>query len=340
MRRSICVLIAIALCFIAGGTARGKEYEELGGRFLIDLPDGYQLAPQVSDDVFVFQKDDGTPAIILEYIHGRITQEECFERGVGTLKAAGFSSEQLYGSIMDYSSTMNKARLGVYRGSINGAGMLGFVGGVTVGDNGMYILAFRDENSYRVEESLLRKIFFSIRSPEQGKQNWGEGVKVTDEAGDALADRDLYDDSTYSTWKSEKVILQIPSFLAEKELNKSDIKEIKAHFEIKNHPGASFHVICYTGFGMWKGKVLDATQKVIRTFPDAELVDGYESDDEKMTTMVYDYTVVSGGQKHPSVLIFVYKEVKKCHLLLQGYAPASNREVLEKVMNETALNAE
>ena len=80
MNRNACSLFLTILSFLALTAMAGAQttYEDPQGRFAIDIPKGWQLAPQTDDKVFVFVPAPlsllGTPKVVGYTVSGHSTR--------------------------------------------------------------------------------------------------------------------------------------------------------------------------------------------------------------------------------------------------------------------------
>ena len=58
MKRTVVLLIAVAALLFVDIASAANTYEDLRDRFVIDLPEGWQIQPQTNDRVYVFKRDN------------------------------------------------------------------------------------------------------------------------------------------------------------------------------------------------------------------------------------------------------------------------------------------
>ena len=58
MKRTVVLLLAVAALLFVDIASAANTYEDLRDRFVIDLPEGWQIQPQTNDRVYVFKRDN------------------------------------------------------------------------------------------------------------------------------------------------------------------------------------------------------------------------------------------------------------------------------------------
>jgi hypothetical protein len=245
---------AVLFCLSLFGIARAQTtYEDPQGRFAIDLPKGWQLAPQTDDKVFVFQGE--SKSIIIECVPGVNDPAELFKKGETTIRLSGMAKPALDGEVAEMTVNGLPARWGVFRGAMSGVTLAAMCGGIAIGENGLYFVSFIAVNDVNVWKGRLEGVFQTIRAS-GAKVTGVEGVKTV--AG-AATPSGTAGEST--AWKSDLVSLTLPPGWGEKPKPRGLEKEVKGWFMYDPLPGVSMMVVCYKGAGMTLAKALDAGMK-------------------------------------------------------------------------------
>jgi hypothetical protein len=331
MNRNIWLLALVALSVLALAGFGGAQttYEDPQGRFSIDLPKGWQLAPQTDDKVFVFQGEGKT--IIIECVPMVSDPAELLKKAENTIRLSGMKSPVLDGDITEMTLNGLPARWCVYKGALSGALLAGLCGGVANGENGLYFLSFVAVKDLSPWKDKLEKTFQTIRA--QGQKVTGvENLKTI--GGGAPAEM-----GSPTPWKSDLVSLTLPPGWTEKPKPRGIEKEVQGMFANDNFPGVTLMAVCYKGMGLNLSKALDAG---IKTFtipvPNAKPTEGQEMEVEgkKVYFAVYKGTSVAGGTEvELGAVIAVTKAAKSYTDLIaigmSSLLPQLRSEVLEIV---------
>ena len=172
-RSSFWVFILIALTAWAPAHAENK-FDDLSGRFTIDLPDSYELAPQQFETFYMFGGDGGQ---IIGF----------FEDGSFDLDAAYNSAKENFNDLLTDVKTLEfvtletngkPAKMGVYRGMAESDGQKAVIYTVVISailDNGsLYFTCIMSEGAYGKWGDAVKKSFKSIRevgTPATGVRN-------------------------------------------------------------------------------------------------------------------------------------------------------------------------
>jgi len=87
------ILTLLVLTSIPNYVFGQNTYEDLQGRFILDLPKGWSLQPQTNDKVYTFKGKD--KSFIVEYNEDNNDIDELFLDGLETLKSAGLSNPEI-----------------------------------------------------------------------------------------------------------------------------------------------------------------------------------------------------------------------------------------------------
>jgi len=316
MERAVRSLVFAVLLFLALTAAGWTQttYEDPQGRFAIDIPKGWQLAPQTDDKVFVFQGEG--KSIIIECIPMVSDPAEIFKKAETTVKLSGMAKPTLDGDITEMTLNGLPARWGIYKGTMAGVTLAALCGGVANGENGLYFLSFVSVADMAKWKDKLEKAFQTIRGAGQ-KITGVEGVKAV--SGGAVAAPAA--DST--PWKTDLVSLTLPPGWAEKPKPRGFEKEVKGWFTSDTIPGASLMVVCYKGMGLNLGKALDAGVKSVTIpSPGMKPVEGEELDlpNGKARYIALKGMVASGGSEVElaSVVVSCKADKSYTNLILTG----------------------
>ena len=283
-RKARWLLSAVFSCLFltAVGWAQ-TTYEDPQGRFAIDLPKGWQLAPQTDDKVFVFQGE--SKSIIIECVPGMSDPAELFKKAETTVRLSGMAKPGLEGEVTELTVNGLPARWGIYKGAMSGVTLAALCGGVAIGENGLYFLSFIAVTDVAAWKGRLEGMFQTIRA---------SGQKVTGvEGAKAIAGTGAVAPSGESmAWKTELVSLTLPPGWAEKPKPRGMEKEVKGWFMYDPLPGVSLMVVCYKGAGLNPAKALDAGLKSM-TIPNPGMKP-VEADELKLPSGTANYAALKG----------------------------------------------
>jgi hypothetical protein len=307
----LTVLSVLALTAI--GQAQ-TTYEDPQGRFAIDLPKGWQLAPQTDDKVFVFQGEG--KSIIIECIPMVGDPAELLKKAENTVRLTGMAKPALDGQITEMTVNGLPARWGVYKGVMAGVTLAALCGSVAIGENGLYYLSFIPVAQVATWKDRLEGTFRTIRGSGQ-KVTGVENVKTVGGAMEPAPP------AAATPWSCDLVSLSLPAGWAEKPKPRGFEKEVKGWFMSEALPGTSLMVVCYKGMGMNLVKAFDAGIKTI-TIPNPGLkpVEAQEIGlpSGKANFAAYKGMVAAGGQEVElaSVIISCKADKSYTNLILTG----------------------
>jgi len=328
MNRWIPFLLAALVCACAApaNSPAQTTFTDTQGRFAIDLPKGWEVAPPGEGDVLVFKGDN--KSIIVEWVPGVNDPEALMKKALGTLRASGLSDPAPDGDVLDLKVGGFPARWGVYR---SGKLLASLTGAVAIGDNGLYFLSIVAQGSLAKWKPGAEAAFQSLRSA-------GERPVAATEAKAAPVVAALP-----TPWKCEAVSLVLPPGWAEKPLPRGFEKEVKGFFTNEDLPGATFTLVVYKGLGMNLGKVFDAGIKSMTIpMPGLKPVEAVKDPLEKRKASLAVLRGMAAGSgtevELVSVVVTVNAGGKYANLLLTG--PATLQEVLRRHALEIAATVD
>ncbi len=241
MKRTVVLLIAVAALLFVDIASAANTYEDLRDRFVIDLPEGWQIQPQTNDRVYVFKRDNDS--IILEYVPNTNDPGELLKKALTTLKLSGLNNPAPEGDVKSLTVNGNPARWGVYKsemdiGNIRVA-LFGLLGCVSLKEHGVYFMSILNQNNKAVLSEPLEKAFQSIRSPGQALTRASDLKAVPVETA-AESPKTLEHESVFGTAIAEFSMTINPSKAkpAEVSINKEILPKINtvAVVGFKNSP--------------------------------------------------------------------------------------------------------
>ncbi|RJQ78990.1 MAG: hypothetical protein C4519_11625 [Desulfobacteraceae bacterium] len=335
MKRTIVLLLAFTFWHLAGIAAPADAYEDLRGRFVIDLPEGWQLQPQTDDRVYVFKKDGDS--IILEYVLHTSDPGELLKKALATLGLSGLKKPVLEGDLESLSINGHPARWGMYKSEMAVGGtqvtLFSRLGCVSLDEHGVYFMSIFNQTRKAELSRPLAKAFQSIRAPGQALTGASAVRSVPAETAAPAP----------TAWQHEFVRLNLPPGWKEKPKLQNFEEEVIGWFEYEPL-GAHLLALCYRGFGMNKTKALKAAKQTVEiSMPNAAPAKVYELELEsgdKAPVVVYRGTSVSRGAEVQSAAATATLKAGKCYLDLIGYVQAAGLDELERDIVAIARSAE
>jgi hypothetical protein len=325
MKRTTIPLLAVVILLFVDMASAANTYEDLRGRFVIDLPEGWQLQPQTDDRVYVFKRD--TDSIILEYVSNTNDPGELLKKALTTLNLSGLKNPAPEGDVKSLTVNGNPARWGVYKSEMDIGNikvtLFGLLGCVALKENGVYFMSILNETSKAVLSQPLEKMFQSIRSPGQALTGVSDSKAVSVETTAAGP----------TTWEHESVTLTLPPGWKEKQRLQSFEKEVIGWFEYEPL-GCSLLAVCYRGFGMNESKAIKAAKQTVEiSIPNVNPAKVYELEldsGKKAPVIVYQGTSVSRGSEVQMGAVTSTLKAGKCYLDLIGFVQATGLAELER----------
>ncbi|WP_430965329.1 hypothetical protein [Spongiimicrobium sp. 2-473A-2-J] len=359
MKRTILHLIfALLLTGISQHVFGQNTYEDLQGRFVLDLPKGWALEPQTVDKVYIFKGK--SKSLIVEYNEDTNDIDQLFLNGLATLKSSGLSKPETHSEIKQLKINGLQAKWGVYKSDYNASGitvtLYGLVGSLGLQDQGLYAIAILNEKDLKKWEAVIENIFQSFRLP--GEQLSGvQEISSTETADDsdvsqaattngptADAEDGGSQKSAPTRWTHDEFSITLPEGWHEQEGNRAMEKEMIGWFNYAPIAGANSMLFCYQGI-IWNRKLISQTadKTVKAAMPDAELTNSYVTklaNNKKANVMVYTGSGVSNGNEVELGSVNIIYRGGKCVLHQFGLGPLKEIATLEKQLLAIANSVE
>lgn len=123
-RSATAVGLALMLCTSFTAALAQNTYEDLEGRFALDLPEGWKMTQEQFNLVYQFGSDASSAAMMIVYSEGATDLEELFRDQVENLTGAGYA-EPPPGSVVDMTLNGCRARWTEYASPMD-------IGGVSI----------------------------------------------------------------------------------------------------------------------------------------------------------------------------------------------------------------
>lgn len=140
-------------------------YEDLPGRFLVDLPDGYADKQSQYSDNFQFARDGDSPQIVMAFVEGESDTAATFRQGVDAIKSSISNAQAVQLTRMKING--HPAKWGRFEGSVTVSDqnipLYAVTGAVTLEGGGLYFLSVLNDLTRDDWEPRLREVFESIR---------------------------------------------------------------------------------------------------------------------------------------------------------------------------------
>jgi hypothetical protein len=311
------VLLPIALLLFTGPLRAQGTYEDPNGRFVIDLPAGWEYKPILA----VFKNN-----LVSDFQGEGATFSLAFNPGIDDpdklIKQAAvqfqFLKPEFEGEIKEMSVNGHPARWGILKTPLD-PGMTMLVGSVVLGRDGVYLIFTAGARSpLAAFQDKIERSFQSIRLPGEALTGVGDAQAI---APPKMAP------TVPTDWKGESVSLTLPPGWLEKPRPRGLEKEVQGWFMYDPVYGANLMVVCYKGLGMNQAKALDAGVRGIKiASPNAQPVEVQEIEVEtrKVTWSVFKGTAVTGGVEVEVGFVLAVVKAKHCYVDLLGTIEASH----------------
>lgn len=330
--------IVAALPMFPTAVSAATTYEDLSGRFVIDLPDaGWKLEPQKEESVFVFKS--GSNSIILQFDPDERSREALFSEGLNAMRVSGMPDAEPEDKIRNLTVNGNEARWGTFAQSMK-MGKIEIVlrallGSVSLEEGGIFFLSIASKNSIATLEGALQKSFQSIRNPGQAPSGAGEVELVAADVEELTGGEPL-------AFRHERLSLDLPAGWNEKQRGRDFEEEVVGWFMSDRILGGTLLVICDRGMGLSRKKVHKAaTITVNASMPDARMVEDYELDEgkESISVIVYHGTSVAEGSEVPMTAVNAVRKTAKCWVNMIGLSHRDGTSQLQDSVAEIARTA-
>ena len=140
-------------------------YEELTGRFTLDIPEGYKLAPQTTPNVYVF-KGKG-PLYAIAFFPGEKDPGKLFKMALEAIKSS-IPNTAPQDKILEMNLNGNPAHWGIYKGSLEYSGqtipLWSMLGSTVLEQGGVYFFTTYNKNQIPLWQEKLKATFQSLRN--------------------------------------------------------------------------------------------------------------------------------------------------------------------------------
>lgn len=162
------IITAAAVVLLVAGTATAQstsEFEELSGKFVIDLPQSYELNEQKFPTLFQFSGEAGS--ILLFFDEEVQDTAESYKSAIGNLDGMLKNSVPV-SPVVTMTLNGSQAKWGVYKGTAESDGvqvpLFAYVGSVLLDGGSMFFVSFLSEDNLNVWGDKITKAFHSIRN--------------------------------------------------------------------------------------------------------------------------------------------------------------------------------
>lgn len=340
-------LVTLIIVFTAVLSTSGQNtYEDLQGRFVIDLPNKWTLQPQEDHRVFTFARDGRS--IIIQYHEDQNDPKLLFQKGIDLLVSVGYPNPTLDTEVKEMTVNGHQARSGVYKSTFqsdknSSVTLYTLIGSLGFEENGLYMVGILNESDIKKWMSIIEKSFQSIRLP--GEEITGvSDIKILNNevlALDGPSDQNSEPDSTLdqgepTSWSHSAFSMTLPPGWETQELSRNAGEKVIGKFGNKNIPGASVALFCYKGM-LWSKKTVTpvADEAIKGAMPDAQLIKNYQiklNNKKKADVLVYQGTAVSEGKEMELGSVNLIYRAGKYTVHQMGIVAVDKLSVLEEEM--------
>lgn len=337
--------VVLAL-FWSSGAYAANTYEDLSGRFAIDLPEGWKLQPQTNENAYIF-KGSGHQSIIIGYEASASDLDSLFNDAVDIFRDA-LPDAALQGDITDLKVNNNPARWATYSTEkeveVEASGrkvkvkvpMFVLTGAAALKDGGLYFVSYLNSDDKEKMGKTLEKAFYSIR-------NVGQAVTGKSEENIYKGKGNTNIEQAQVTKFTHKYLtLDLPPGWKQQEISRNSEKETVGRFKSDKITGANVAALCYQGMFMKKESVLKAgRQSVESAVPNAKITKEYEADPKgkKIQISVYQGSLAYEGKEIPLAAVTAIMKTDQCWLNLLGFVSDKAKDAFEKEIIDMANSA-
>ncbi len=322
--RTVCMTVALCVAGLLCGSANAaNSYEDLGGRFVIDLPDGWQLQPQTEKDVYIF-KGEGYETIILEYTEKETDVELLLGKAVNTMRLSSpeLTDAKVQGDAKGMKTNGNEAYWAVYAGEVSVGEikvmLYCLAGAVSLDEDGVSVLSILNEASRTKLGDQLEKSFQSIRNVGQTASG------VTDVKVVTITPVFIHD----------LMSAKLPPGWNANTLGSDFQKEVIGWYMSDSILGGNLLIFCYKGMSMNENEIFDAAKvSVESSMPNAKTVKNEKmelTNGKEALVTVYQGTRVAQGQEVSMTAVTAIRNVDNNWMCLAGFAHSDHGALLEK----------
>lgn len=165
LKFGIRLISAVAIVLLAGTASAQNNFEELSGKFTIDLPEGYEQKPQKFPILFQFSGDPGQIMMLFE--EGATDLAESYKSALSNLDGT-MANPAPATPVVTMTLNGSPAKWGVYKGTIESGGvtapLYAYVGSMLIDDGSVYFLTFLSEKNQPKWGEKVTKAFHSLRN--------------------------------------------------------------------------------------------------------------------------------------------------------------------------------
>ncbi len=244
-----------------------SSYEDLSGRFMFDLPPGWQAKPTASADALRLEEAGSLRAGVMFQVTVK-DRAALFASGVEAVRSA-VADAVPEGEVVDQTVNGQPARWGVYRGTVTKGGasvkLYYFVGAAVLKEGGLYLTGATGEATRAQMQPLFEKIYQSIREVDAPLSGVSETRPVPAAELPAIAaaaeTAKKLEPTPFNHWL---VNLTLPGGWVVKPEEPNPPKGQIAKFE-SDSTGASITLLSFEGRGLNPKKVYDINKKAMKS---------------------------------------------------------------------------
>jgi hypothetical protein len=254
------VILSLAILFATGrGASAANVFEEQGCRFVIDLPDGWDLMPQKNETEYVF-KGNGPEMIVIEYLYKESDVSALFKKAVSSFRQAGVPDAEPDGKIQDMKVNDHSGRWAWYEGRYTGADkgtMKAALGAVVLQDGGAIFVFLPGDVSGGTPAKVIKGSFLSLRECRQAATGVDDIRKVDRDAADARGTEPRHE--LHALLFPLTLPLELPSGWTAKQLDPEFDKDVVSWVLVdgrgtsEDFSGSGLYCLTLRKFEIWRG---------------------------------------------------------------------------------------
>lgn len=330
-----CLFLVIVLALAGPFTPAATGYEDLDGRFRMDIPEDWVLAPQTDPNVFVFTQ--GTQSFLAYFVPDARTIDEVIAFASTTMQSAGLTAFSPRGDTESLMIGGHQASRGTYTGTFS-SGRQSIelhtrIGAILLEEGGFSLVVLAAPSSIAPLATVLDRVLETVREIDEIEAPTSRAEIVASETPASPPLSPPIPSELH--FVGERVSMDLPSGWYERPRAANFEKVVVGFFGAHHLGDASLIVTCESKMGLNAAKLVKAGKITVEAaIPGAQPVRVYEQEGESrrdtISVVIYEGVGTANGMEVPVCAVTASLKAEECWVNLISIGGRPHEAALEK----------